>query len=120
MDIALKIKEDFINQRVTISIPTLTFYEVNNLLRTAYKRLKISHKQAEEAYGGFLNLAFITYSSKDLFKKTLEIAISLEISSYDASYLALAEVIKAPFFTADEKLVQKARSGYVKRLTDYK
>lgn len=117
--VALKIKEDFANKVISISVPLLIFYEINNLLKTAIKSLRIDEKRAFAAYLGFLNLDFVTYSSKELMMLTLEKAIQLDISSYDTSYVVLAEYLQIPLYTADYKLQQKAKSHFVKNLTDY-
>lgn len=66
-----------------------------------------------------LQLDFTVYSSVALLKEALRLAIVLDITSYDASYIALAEYLKVPVFTADEKLVKKASSNLVKGLLDY-
>ena len=118
-DIALKIKEDFVNKKITISAPTLIFYELNNILKTAVKSLRIGKKKAVNAYEGFLDLGIIVYSSKDLFKNTLDRAMNLDISSYDASYIVLADYLKTPLFTADQKLLTKAKSKFIRSLQDY-
>lgn len=119
-EIALKIKEDFVQGSISIALPSLVFYEINNLLNLAVVRLRVSGEKAVEIYRDFLELDFEIYFTRELLKLTLETALKYQISSYDASYLSLAELIRAPFFTADEKLVQKVRSGYAKRLKDYR
>ncbi len=115
-EIALKIQKLFLSKKISISVPILIYYEVNNLIRTAIKRLRINEKLAQEAYLGFLELDLITYSSKELMSLALEKAISLDISSYDASYLVLSEYLKIPLITADQKLVDKANTNLVQSL----
>lgn len=115
-EIALKIRDLFLSKEISISAPFLIYYEVNNLIHTAVKNLRINEKLAKEAYQGFLELDLITYSSKELMNLALEKSISLDISSYDASYLALAEYLKTPFITADQKLIDKAKDNLVQNL----
>jgi predicted nucleic acid-binding protein len=117
--LALKIKEDFAQNKITISVPVLLFYEINNLLRTAVKRFRIDEKEAKLVYASLLNLNFVAHSSKELFESALEKAMQLDISSYDGSYLALAESLDVPFYTSDEKLLSKAKSDLVKDLKQY-
>lgn len=109
-EIALKIRDQFLSKEIAISVPVLIYYEINNLIQSSIKSLRINKKLAKEAYSGFLELDLIAYSSKELMELALEKAISLEISSYDASYLALAEHLKIPLVTADQKLIDKAKS----------
>ncbi len=115
-EIALKIRDLFQSKEISISAPVLIYYEINNLIRTAIKSLRISEKLAKEAYQGFLELDLIAYSSTELMKMALEKAVSLDVSSYDASYLVLAEYLKVPLITADQKLVDKAKTDLVQKL----
>lgn len=118
-DQALAIKSDFKNGSILIAIPVLFFYEVNNILRTVSKSLRIEKEDSVNVYQNLLELGFIAYSSKDLFKATLEKALLKDISSYDASYVVLAEYLQIPFYTADEKLIIKTQSKWVKSLKEY-
>lgn len=115
-NIALNIRDIFLSKEISISVPILLYYEINNLIRTAIKNLRISEDLAKEAYRGFLELDLVAYSSKELMEMALEKAVSLDISSYDASYLVLSEHLKIPFITADQKLVNKAKTNLVQSL----
>jgi predicted nucleic acid-binding protein len=110
---ALEIKDKFTDNTISIVIPLLLYYEVNNLLKTAVKRFRIDEDDAIKVYHAFLQLNFISYSTELLLKKTLEIAIKYNISSYDASYIALAEYLQFQFVTADKKLVSAASNKLV-------
>lgn len=116
---ALKIRQDFLELHISISVPIFIFYEINNLLKSAVVSLRINKSQAKEAYAGFLNLGLNAYYSKDLLEAGLENAISLDVSSYDATYLSLAEQLKIPLFTADQKFIKKASNQLVKNLEEY-
>ncbi len=118
-DIAIKIKSDFSNKLIVITVPTLFFYEVSNILRTTSKQLRIDKNRCSEVYQDLLDLDFSVYSSKELYKKALEKALILDISAYDAAYVVLAESLQIPFYTSDEKLVKRVSSLLVKSLTDY-
>lgn len=118
-DKALAIKSDFTDGNVLIAIPALFFYEVNNILRTVSKSLRIAKEDSIKAYQNLLELNFMVYSSKELFKAALEKALVEDISSYDASYIALAEYLQVPFYTADEKLIKKTQSKWIKNLREY-
>lgn len=118
-EIALKIRDLYLSKAISISVPILIYYEVNNLIRSAVKSLRINERLVKDAYSGFLNLELVAYSSKELMELALEKAISLDISSYDASYLALAEYLKVPLITADQKLIDKAKSDLIKNLKTF-
>lgn len=116
---ALKIQQDFSSKTIFISVPLLIFYEVNNILKNAAKSLRISKEKTYQAYEDLLQLDFTVYSSTALFKKALQLAIVFDITSYDASYIALAEYLKVPLFTADEKLINNIDSKLVLPLKAY-
>ena len=116
---ALRIREDFIQKRISISLPTFVVYETNNLLRSAVIRRRIDVGRAKRAYEGFLELSFVFYSSEELLLDTLKKALVLDISSYDASCVVLSEHLQIPFYTADKKLVEKARSKLVQNVESY-
>lgn len=116
---AIKIKSDFTRKLVSVNVPLLFFYEVSNILRTVSKSLRIDTEKSTKAFEDILNLNFTTYFSKELFRDALQKAFNLDITAYDAAYVALAENLQIPLFTADEKLVKKAKSNLVKNLSDY-
>lgn len=118
-DKALAIKSDFADGIVLIAIPALFFYEVNNILRTISKSLRLAKEESIKAYQNLLELSFMVYSSKELFKAALEKALAEDITSYDASYVVLAEYLQIPFYTADEKLIKNTQSKWVKSLKEY-
>ena len=115
-NIALGIRDLFLSHEIVISVPLLIYYEINNLLRTAIKSLRINEDLAKKAYQGFLELELITYSSNKLMAMALEKAVLLDISSYDASYVALSEYLQIPLITADQKLIDKAKTRRIQNL----
>lgn len=119
-EIALAVKKDFSVDRISIAVPLLIYWEINNLLKTATKRLRLNPESALAAYDAFLKLNFIVYSSAELMKKTLEYAIEFDISSYDASYITLADFLQIPLYTADKKLLRKVYSKFVFDIKDYR
>lgn len=118
-EIALKIKADFGEGAILIAVPALFFYEISNILRTASKSLRINREDSVRAYQDLLELNFMVYSSKELFKAALSTALEQDMTSYDASYVVLAQYLQIPFYTADDKLRRRAKSGLVRSLEDY-
>lgn len=113
------VKKAFKDREIAVAVPTLIFYEINNLLKSAVLSKRISLKDSVDFYKNFINLGFTVHWSKELLRKTLQKALNLNISSYDAAYVVLAENLQIPLFTADEKLVKKAKSSLVKNLPEY-
>lgn len=116
---SLQIKEKFVNNEISIAVPLLLYYEVNNILRTSVKAFRIDIKDAIDVYCAFLNLNFLVYSSQLLLMKTLATALKFDISSYDASYVALSEYLKTTFLTADQKLLRKVSGTYIADIARY-
>lgn len=116
-EIALKIKDDFISGKVSIIVPHLLYYEVNNILKTAVKKFRIDPEIAYKAYSAFLELNIISYSTQELMNESLKIAVHSDISSYDASYVALANYLNIPLYTSDKKLIRNAKNKLVKDIS---
>ena len=116
---ALEIKDKFANNTLSLVVPLLLYYEVNNLLKTAVKMFRIDKDDAKKVYNAFLQLNFVSYSSESLLEKTLETAIKYDISSYDASFIALAEYLQVQFLTVDKKLLDKVKNKFVIDLKEY-
>lgn len=116
---ALRIKDDFASNAITVSVPLLLYYEINNLLKTATKSFRIPASDALSVYEAFLKLDFIVYSSEDLMTKALKKAIEFDISSYDASYIVLADYLEKPLYTADQKLLSKIKNKFIFDIKNY-
>ena len=83
-------------------------FEVLNVLRYSRVYAKeelIGAVRSLELYGIDLWELRNEYGSR-----VAEVAIELDLSVYDASYVALAEIAKASLVTADEEIVSKAKS----------
>lgn len=118
-NVALKIKEDFVKKRIIICVPVLIYYEIANILKTAVKSFRIKKTDARLAFKSFLNLEFVVYSSKQMLNLSLEEAIKVDISAYDAQYVVLAQLLNYPFYTSDKKLLLKTKSVLIRDLNDY-
>lgn len=97
--------------KVELVVPSLWHYEMNNLLRSAHKRRRLSEADAREALE---TLNQVPLTIEDLpegpaKKRILHLALQFDLSSYDAAYLELADRHKIPLHTADTKLNAAAR-----------
>ena len=116
---ALNIENAFRNKEILIAVPILFFYELGNILKTTTKSLRLKEARAQSVFQNLLNIDFIAYSSRELFTNTLEKSIDLDISFYDASYLALAEYLNVTFITSDQKLIDKAKTNLIQSLKSF-
>jgi len=104
-DEARQLRDSFVTDKLTLSVPSLLFYETLNALW----------------HSGLFNEEELTLVARALTKygldvwepkgKTYEQSAMLSskhgISVYDASYVALALHLKATLYTADSELIQK-------------
>lgn len=118
---ALNILTHYISNEIDLLAPSLIEYEVMNGLKIAQKRGRIDKKSFQSGIEGFFNLDITLFNASHFPIKTLDILNLFDISSYDASYLALAENEKTPFVTADKVLYNKVQKKlkYIKWLGDY-
>jgi predicted nucleic acid-binding protein len=103
-------------QKEILGAPDLLLYEFTNVL-TCQPALKSEDVQK------FLKLLYqfqIQYFvlSQDRFIRVAKLCQKFSITAYDASFIVLAESLRADFITADEKLVRKVKSlPFVQRLS---
>ncbi|MFQ6085724.1 MAG: type II toxin-antitoxin system VapC family toxin [Candidatus Bathyarchaeia archaeon] len=92
-----------------IYAPSLILYEIGNALVVLTRKNFIAKEDAIRKFKSVssvptLNIREITLS------RAIDMAVELEITLYDASYLALALEADAPFVTADRKLYEKGKA----------
>jgi len=93
-------------------VPDLFFVECANILWKYVRRFGYPAENARQDVADLRALALLTVSTADLIGLALELAIAHDVTTYDASYAALALQLSLPFVTADERLARKlAGSG---------
>ncbi len=98
--------------RATFHVPELFYVECANIFWKKKQRGVCSESQAVQALADLLALPLISAANSLLAVEALKLAVALDITAYDACYLALAERLGVPFITADQKLERKlAGSG---------
>jgi predicted nucleic acid-binding protein len=99
------LRDSFLTEALTISVPSLLFYEVLNALR--YSGMYNEDELALVARS-LSQYGFDVWEPKGkLYEKTARLSLKQDISTYDAAYLTLAVQLKATFYTADLELLQK-------------
>ncbi len=82
-------------------------FEVGNSLRSGVLSKRLTVSQASELFKQFLNLEIkLKPVNYDL---VLKLAISHNLSFYDATYLFLSTKIKCPLLTLDKKLLSSTK-----------
>lgn len=123
---ALALLGDVTAGGVKLVVPTLTRYEVLNVLSRAVRGVKreqrLSVDDALEIITALNKLALEEHDSAGLEEQILKLSREHHRSAYDAAYVALAERLGADLLTGDECLynAMKARWKRVRFIEDYK
>lgn len=116
-DIAIKLKDRHVKGMIEIIIPELLKYELINVLK--YKGYV--KEEIIEALEVIRDFGFSIIELGDvLFDMTAAFSVDYDISSYDATYVALAKKEDALLYTADKKLLSKIKKlKFAKYFTEF-
>jgi predicted nucleic acid-binding protein len=82
--------------------PTLLPYECANIIRRQELSRAVSADQAAQAHADLLDLSIDLWPYEALSNRVWELRANL--SGYDATYVALAEILAAPLVTLDRRI----------------
>ena len=88
--------------------PDLIWAELANIAWKRVRRAAIAPREAAEALAELRRLPIEVHAGGPLAEASLELALALEITCYDALYLALAERLDLPLVTADRRFFEAA------------
>lgn len=114
---ALRLRSNYLCGKVSLMIPALTLWEVNNFLGRHF-----SPNDATSIFSTLLGYKIQkALPSVELSHLAFKIMKKCpKVSFYDASYHALAIDLKGTFLTADKNYFQKAKSfKHIKLLSSY-
>ena len=118
---AVKLKNDYVSGVVKLSSLFLAPVEVASAFRKAVRLGRLSEADAEEALVALGDMGTELHSLgwSDV-ARVFGIASELGLSVYDASYVSVAEDVKATLITADDALYERAGKRIsVQHLRDY-
>ena len=92
------------------AVPAIWPHEVVNALSMSLKRGRLNKHQFNKAMTLLkrVNVSVRGFNAQVDFEQTPELALKYDLTSYDASYLALAKNEALPFATLDRKLAKAA------------
>lgn len=90
-----------------LHVPDLFYIECTNILWKYVRNFSYPALRAQESTQELQTLSVQATPSVQLIDSTLKIALELQISAYDACYLALSKLLGLPLVTADMKLLNK-------------
>ncbi len=114
-DIALELRDKFVNGDIEIVVPDLQIYEIANALR--YNKY-IQKSEVDNAVKSLVEIGIKVISPKrEVMKIAIDIAYDYNLTIYDSYFIALAKELGFIFVTADEQLYKKIKSlNFVKLL----
>jgi predicted nucleic acid-binding protein len=102
---ALQLRDQHIQGTTTLTAPNLILYEIANALRYNPQYTAQQVTQAIDALND--TQIDLIAPGTDLLHQTIQDAYQYDITVYDATYLALAQLMGTPLITADKKLYTK-------------
>ncbi len=108
---ALKIRELFDKNEVSLAVPDLVYYELANALRW---NKNLNEKDVAMAVASFRSVGFRIFLPRpDVIEQAVFLAFKHNCTVYDAVFLALAKKLNVPLVTADNELAKAAGDSAV-------
>ncbi len=106
-ELALGIRDSFVEGYSEIVVPDLQLYEIANALRYN-KNLKLP--EVDDAVKSLIDVGIkIVVPTKEVMETALSIAYEFDLTVYDAYFIALAKELDFVCVTADKKLYDKIK-----------
>jgi predicted nucleic acid-binding protein len=115
---ALRLRDDHVEQRVRVVVPSLTVYEVLNAIRYSGSFGAEDLVEVSRALDGY-QFTEVSMSGR-CSEEAVRIALDYGITVYDAAYLAIGKLRGLEVYTADEDLLLKAKKlGFARHVKEY-
>lgn len=97
----------------TLYVPDLFYIECTNILWKYSRNFGYPPDQARQDIVDLQALRLQTISTADLIGPALQLALTLNLTAYDACYAALAETLNVPLVTADVSMARKLANSRI-------
>jgi predicted nucleic acid-binding protein len=88
----------------TVAVPDLARIEVISVIRRQLRSNLLQSTEADRAVDDLLDLPLIVYPTRELLGRAW--ALRDNLTTYDACYVALAEMLACPLLTSDTRLAR--------------
>ena len=92
---------------VVRAVPDLVYLECANIFWTWVRRGMLAADLARQSVADLQSLPLDAWASAELIGPALEVALTYDVTAYDAAYVALADLLGLPLITADDALIRK-------------
>lgn len=115
--------EQWYSQHTRLIAPAFATMEIDSVLRQKVHRGELTAEMAEISFIAACQVPVRTPVVQKLRQRTWEIAKQFQFPQvYDSAYLALADLRRCEFWTADRKLCERVKEklGFVRHISDRK
>ncbi|MBS7650267.1 type II toxin-antitoxin system VapC family toxin [Candidatus Bathyarchaeota archaeon] len=100
---AIQIRDAYLSGKLSVYSPTLLIYEIGNILT---RHPSFTSEDSAAAFKSLLDLGLNLkdFTEPQILEKSFGISRQLQVTFYDATYVALAKEYDAKLITADEGL----------------
>jgi predicted nucleic acid-binding protein len=96
--------------KLEVRVPELWVHEMLNVLLNGCRRGRMSQEVMSESWALVQSWPVVRLTMPlERMGRWRELAVRFEVSSYDAAYLELAERLRSPLYTFDQKLGRAAK-----------
>lgn len=99
--------KQFAEGKIKFIVPTIWLYEIANAFKSNVAIKKITRVTAKKYLKKLKDLEVVSIDFEAILDIAFNLSAKLDISIYDAAYIALSKLQNFPFYTADQKLLDK-------------
>lgn len=104
---ALKLRQQMLDSICSITVPDLLIYELANALK---HNPNFTSKDVKVALDSIFNMGIeIRKADSLVIAHAIDIAFKFSVTVYDACFMALSQIEKIPFLTADYKFIERVK-----------